>query len=667
MGLVTGILFAYYVPVANTSTLLIGLILSVITLGGLKVWANRHPHKGWYFGLAIYPAFIILGLFLVKLHNPLENPQHYTKKLAVEEQEHTLLFNVQKRLKPSENYEKYVISLTQSDRSIIKGKVLLYLQKDSENYNLEGKQFLTYGQLEVIKKPLNPHQFDYSEYVKRQGIYHQIRLKTTDLIPTPQTTAKTLQDHANNLRTFLATQLEKQTLSPKTLAITKALVLGQRQDIDPETYKNYVNAGAIHILAVSGLHIGIFLWILNFLFSPLLYLKNGKTLRLLLTLLFLWIYAYLTGLSPSVLRAVTLFSFIAIGQHIRHKKGSTYNALLISAFILLCCNPMLLFDIGFQLSYAAVFAIFWIQPLIARYYRPRFFLDRLYWDVLTVTIAAQLGVLPLSIYYFHQFPLLFFVTNLAIVPILGALLGFGILVVTLAAIDILPTFLVTTYNFLIERMNMLVEWVASKDTFLWSSISFSKVALITGYLVLISGVLALKKFQPQRIYRFGIFLVVFISVLIVEKIRTQHEERFIVFQQYKNTLLGHHTGNRLTLLSRDSVPEKTTNYMLKPYAIAQQIKTQSQAALKNAYRYKEQALLIIDSTGFYSSTIQPKILLLTQSPKIHLDRIIDSLHPQKIIADGSNYPSVVRRWKATCKKRDIPFYNTAVSGAFVLE
>ncbi len=669
MAVIVGIILAYYFPVQNMELLISGLGIGVLVLGFLKIKANNAPEKGIYFGVALCPAFVLLGMLLVQLHNPLGSAQHYTKKLVDVTKPHTLVFKIQKRLKSSQYYEKYTISLQQSDSVSIKGTVLLYIQKDtlSKHLDLTGNRFVTYAVMTPLQKSLNPHQFDYANYLRNQGVYHQIRLGARELISVPQASSTTLRAHSCNLRNFLIQELEKQPFSREVLVIVKALLLGQRQDIDADTYQNYVNAGAIHILAVSGLHIGIFLWLFNFLLYPLLYLKHGKTLRMVSAIALLWGYAYLTGLSPSVLRAVTMFSFVAIGQVIRFKKGNAYNALLISGFVLLCFDPLLLFDVGFQLSYTAVFAIIWIQPLLAPYYKPRFFLDRIYWDTFTVTFAAQLGVLPLSIYYFHQFPLLFFVTNLAIVPFLGVLLGFGIGVLVLAAFGILPSLLVGGYNILIGWMNVVVAWVADKEMFLWSAISLSRSLLVISYVVLISGVLMFKKFRPQRVYRFGVTMLFFLGVLMIEKVLSYNQQRLLIFHQYKNTLIGDHTGSHLNVLTRNSISSKTAEYILEPYQIAQKIKTKTQEPLKNAYRYKRQQVVLIDSTNLYSSILQPDILLLTQSTKVHLDRVIDSLHPKKIIADGSNYPSAVQRWEATCKKHHVPFYYTGLSGAFILE
>ena len=225
-------------------------------------------------------------------------------------------------------------------------------------------------------------------------------------------------------------------------------MLGQRQDISKEIYNSYTQAGAIHILAVSGLHVGIILLLLNFIFKPLIYFKNGNYIKLIVIVLILWSYAVIAGLSASVVRAVTMFTAVAIGMHLK-RPTNVYNTLTISAFFLLLFKPMFLFDVGFQLSYLAVLAIVIIQPMLEKLWKPKFKLIDFFWKIFTVTIAAQFGIIPVSLYYFHQFPGLFFLSNLVIIPCLGFILGFGILIIILGLLNLLPNFLASTFGFVI--------------------------------------------------------------------------------------------------------------------------------------------------------------------------------------------------------------------------
>ena len=153
----------------------------------------------------------------------------------------------------------------------------------------------------------------------------------------------------------------------------------------------------------------------------------------------LWCFALIAGMSASVVRAVTMFSFVAVGLSFKRRKTILFS-LISSAFLLLLVKPMFLFDVGFQLSYLAVFGIVWVQPKLANLFNCKYWFFRKVWSMCSVSIAAQMGVLPLSLYYFHQFPGLFFLSNVLIIPFLGAILMGGILVIILALSNMLPPF-----------------------------------------------------------------------------------------------------------------------------------------------------------------------------------------------------------------------------------
>jgi competence protein ComEC len=192
--------------------------------------------------------------------------------------------------------------------------------------------------------------------------------------------------------------------------VVSALILGQQQDISKEILKDYQYAGAIHILSVSGLHVGFILLFITFLLKPLRKDKLGNTIRLLTIIISLWGFAILAGLSPSVVRSVTMFSFVAVGMYLK-RSTNIFHTLLVSMFLILFFQPSFLFDVGFQLSYLSLFFILWLQPVISNLWEPKNKIVSYFWDILTVSFAAQIGAFPLSIFYFHQFPGLFFINK----------------------------------------------------------------------------------------------------------------------------------------------------------------------------------------------------------------------------------------------------------------
>ena len=430
ISLIVGIVIGHYFCIAVIQAL-IALCISIAMLT-LFWWKSQKPFKrGWGFVASAIMMFVVFGITLVNLHNPLHRPNHYSNLVYDQQLQQPIgiKFNVKERLKSTSYYQKYIIDIVIIDAKSTQGKLLLLLPKDSLHTNLDiGNRYTTFTLIKPIPKPLNPDQFDYAAYLKKQYITHQIKLHPSQLIKDPDPTLSIFR-LADQVRKHIILKLKTYSFSTKQLAVIQALLLGQRQDIDQQTIQSYRDAGAMHILAVSGLHVGILLLLLNTVLRPLeRYYQKGKVLKIVLLLVFLWFFAIIAGLSPSVLRAVSMFSFLTIGMQIG-STTSTYNALILSAFVLLCFHPLLLFSIGFQFSYIAVFSIVYLQPIFAKWYTPSNFLVKKIWETLTVTFSAQLGLAPLTIFYFHQFPLLFFVSNLIIIPFLGSILGLGVVVI----------------------------------------------------------------------------------------------------------------------------------------------------------------------------------------------------------------------------------------------
>jgi competence protein ComEC len=546
------------------------------------------------------------------------------------------------------------------DDQKVSGKIILNFSADTLNqkYSVDD-ELLFYGEFDSVHPPINPHQFDYKAYLKRLGIYHQIRLNTANHF-VMENSSKTIYGVAAAFRNTISAKLREANFGKDELGIIQALLLGQRNDISETTYNNYKNAGAVHILAVSGLHIGILLLLLDFFLRPIERLPKGKTLKLVTIVTLLWSFAFLAGLSASVVRAVTMFSFVAYALYL-NRPSNTFNILALSMFaILMVFNPMLLFQVGFQMSYAAVIAIVWVYPLLQRLWFPKNKIVRKVWQLLSVSIAAQLGVLPISLFYFHQFPGLFFVSNLLIVPFLGLILGMGILVIVLALLNSLPAFLVDGYDSLIRWMNTIIEWVAQQEAFIFTNISFDRVQLVLSYLMVISLLILFSKVTFKRTALFLSCLIGFQLWSFYSIYKTGKKETLFLAHQTKNSILIHQTGNALSVLSYN---KEATKRIITDYKVAEHIKTIEHRPLQNSYKFKKKNIVVIDSFGSYIST-KANYLLLTRSPKINLGRLLDSVRPKQVIADGSNYRSYIKRWKTTCSKRKIPFHYTGDKGVF---
>lgn len=662
--LAIGIALGRYLNINFEVSLLVTLAL-LITVGLYWFFLRRKVSKQPFFGLLVYASMICIGINTYEIKNEKLRPQHYTNINPKESYENFIL-RIKERLKPDLYNEKYIVNLESLNGLSKEGQLLINVRLDSSATTLPVDALVfANGKLQTIQKPLNPHQFDYSQYLELKQVYHQLYLDKNS-IRIISTEPSSIYGYADQLRQHINARLISSGFEDRTLSIINALLLGQRQSIDKTIYNNYVNSGTIHILAVSGLHVGILLWILNFLFRPLLYLKHGRIIRPTLLITLLWLFAVIAGLSPSVTRAVTMFSIISIAMHLK-RPANIYNTLAISAFIILLFKPAFLFEVGFQLSYLAVLGIVSIQPLIYKLWKPKLLLIDKLWQIFTVTLAAQIGVAPIGLFYFHQFPGLFFVSNLVVIPFLGVILGFGLLVIVLALVKVLPDWIVTIYSTVIDALNGFIAWVAQFEDFLLRDIPFTVLQVVLCYTIIISFV-QFYKFKSYKWLITGLIGIISFQAQLVFSNHYNESENFIVFNKSRHTILGLRQNSHLLVHHNLDSLKYQTDKVIQNYKVGEEINHVTTDNLEFVYKIQKDKLLIIDSLGIYKNiSFRPKYILLRNSPRINLNRLIDSLAPIKIIADASNYKSYVQRWKATCTERKIPFHYTNEKGAYIFK
>ena len=662
IGIIMGYLISIPLHISLYITVFLFSFLTVIFL-----IARKQFIKTIWFGALSFITMISIGILTVNFHNEPHFSSHYSNQIFKSEDSlKTVSFRIREVLKPGNYYDKYVIDILKVDDSEVNGKSLLNIEKDSLTSALKVDDiYITKTNFKNLIHPLNPNQFDYKNYLEKKYIYHQLFIKNETLL-TVSSNTHTLLGIANNLREYINSKLKLYNFKPDELAIINALFLGQRQDISKEVYSSYTNAGAIHILAVSGLHVGIILLILNFILKPIERFKNGYFFKTILLVSILWSFAIIAGLSASVTRAVTMFSIVAIAMNLK-RPTNIYNTLAISMLVILLFKPLFIFDVGFQLSYLAVFAIVIIDPLLYKLWKPKNWLLDIYWHTFTITIAAQFGIISVSLYYFHQFPGLFFVSNLAIIPLLGIILGFGIIVILLAILNLLPQFLADIFGHAIGAMNHVVGWISNQETFLFKDISFGALYVIVSYVFIISLIRLFIKKNYKTLRFFLITILIFqVSVIFIKY--QLPENQFIIFHKSRCSLIGNVTKNKITVAHDFDSITQSKNNIIKDYAVENHISNIENDSIKPFYILNKKIVLVVDSLGVYNiKSVKPDYVFLRQSPKLNLNRLIDSIQPKYIIADGSNYKSYVEHWKAICKKRKLPFHQTSKKGAFIID
>ncbi|WP_405384343.1 ComEC/Rec2 family competence protein [Maribacter sp. LLG6340-A2] len=663
-----------FIPIRFTLLLILGILIgtvlplnpwylllstTVLFLFLAFIFLRKHYSKSIFFGIIASLLVVHIGMFCFSIAQPINHHSHYSNHTNDEPAIWTL--KIKEALKPSPFSKRYYAKVIGIDHQPVRGTILLSLPQDSTTLKIDD-EIVVFSKPNPILPPLNPHQFDYKGYLETLGIYDQMKIGQHQFIRLahPKTTLVGL---ASNVREHIIGKLQKEEFGTDELGIIQALLLGQRDGITETTYNNYQKAGAVHILALSGLHIGILLVLIQFILRPLTSIPHGKTLILILSVILLWTFAFIAGLSASIIRATTMFSFVAYALYL-NRPSNTFNILALSIlFILLFIDPNLLFQVGFQMSYAAVFSILWIFPILRDLWFPKNKVIRYFWQLLCVSFAAQLGVLPISLFYFHQFPGLFFVSNLIVVPALGLILGTGIIVILLSLLNILPPQLTWFYNEVISQMNGLITWVAQQEQFIFSAISFDGIQLVLSFIILFIGVELYSKGTFKRTAVFILSIISFQAYTFYQTKNAKNKKEVLVVHQTRESIMFNRNGSHLSVLSNQ---KKLPQYILSNYRIAERIDTVTHDSLKNSYSIHNTKIQVIDSAGIYHKAPSP-IILLTHSPKINLERLVDTLSPIEIIADGSNYKSYVERWKSTCIKNKIPFHYTGEKGAYLFE
>jgi len=338
------------------------------------------------------------------------------------------------------------------------GRVNGYVSQEHATAMRYGDRLLIKGSPEKTQAPSNPGEFDFANYLGYNNIFHQ-QFIGSDFAMLGREMPNWFVEKSIKWRSQCRDLLMAHISDDEVRSVMLAIVLGIKDELDPELQSAFSASGAMHVLAVSGLHVGIIYMIVLGAFK--LIRLDGFRYRwwvAVASLLVLWMYAFVTGLSPSVLRAVTMFSFVALAKAM-NRNSNIYNTLAASAFVLLWFNPYLLMSVGFQLSYLAVFGIVYLQP---RFYRLLDFnhtlLDKI-WAITCVSLAAQIATAPLSVLYFHQFPSYFLISNLFIIPSAFIMLLMGLAMLILSPLPYLGEGLGWLIEQFVYIVNSLVFWV----------------------------------------------------------------------------------------------------------------------------------------------------------------------------------------------------------------
>ncbi|AWA29598.1 competence protein ComEC [Flavobacterium magnum] len=641
------------------------LLLCFVLCALAFVYSVKHAAQRVIFGICIYCFSFLSGLFAYTAqHYATEN--HYSRQLSANDARHSCKLTIKEVLKSNSINDRYVATVEHIDTKPCTGLILLNLKRaKNAGRIITGATLLVSGQIQRHRPPQNPEQFDYGKYLSQKSIFAQMYADSANV--TAVDTLKNLSYYAAAFRNRIISNLEKRHFNKDNLAVITALILGQQQDISKETIQDYQYAGAIHILSVSGLHVGYIMLFVNFMLLRVPKSKSGNIIRLFAVLVSLWGFSFIAGLAPSIVRSATMFSFVAVGLYLK-RETYIFHTVLVSLLLILMVSPSFLFDVGFQLSYVSLFFILWLQPFLSRFWTPKTKAAKYFWDIITVSAAAQIGAFPLSVYYFHQFPGLFFVTNLVILPALGIIMAYGVLVMALAFFDAVPGFLSTSLDVLIGWLNLTIRKIASFDQFVVRDIPLNAAMLIVLYVTVIVLFLWLMKPTYRKIVWAICCLLFFQGTLIYNRWKNDTAETFVVFRMKNSSLITEKHGHGIRVYCEDGVRTKVLqDPNLTAYRVANFSKIVAVKQMRNVMYFKRRSIFIADSCGIYPKGIRPDIVLVTQSPKINFERMLNEMKPRQVVADASNFKFYTEHWKASCQKQKIPFHAIAEKGYYQLQ
>ena len=651
IGIVTGNYF-------HLNQTLIFAFLGVLLIGLL--WLNKNYRYTFniYFGLGIQIFFVLVGILITQQHN--QKPELFEKGTF-------MAVVLETPLEKQNSYKSLLqIEAVSYSDSILPTKetVIAYFSKTDSIAELTAGDIIVFDNPpQTIENSNNPYEFDYKNYLEKKLIYRQVYIPANNFLKTRQT-KKSISIWAEQTREKLLQIYRSQPIDETEFEILSALTLGYKRELEPETKRIFSASGASHVLAVSGLHIGIVFYLITLFFGFLRRIKNGRFLFMLISITTLWTYAFITGMSPSVMRAATMFSIFAIGENL-NRRSNIYNLLAASAIILLLINPNNLFDIGFQLSYTAVFGIVFLQPKLDKMIFVRNKILKFFWMLVTVSLAAQIATFPITSYYFGQFPTYFWLTNTFIIPAVMVLIPIGILLLFVSTVPVISTILAFLLNYILKITYFLLSSIYQLP-FSVFNISIEPYQFL--FLITTVG-FAFVFIKNQKIFYlkaslFSIFVVLFTTIVLT--IYQLKQTEIIVYNTGKNTAIQLINGKLNYIVTNEKLTNEEKwfhpgNITSRALRLNPPVFVESQDSISNEYLKMKNKFFIFGGKSFSFNQN------LNESKNNKLpDFIINPTFPDAGIVDSKRNTIIITNKSFFTKKHSFPgeIHNTAIKGAF---
>lgn len=665
MPLVGGIVTSEYLELIPIT--LISLLLAAILF---ILWPHLQRLKGaynlrWSFGAGIMLLLFVLGYSLA-------SHKENSTKFSFFGQTSTYLVHLTDA--PAEKAAALVIrakilnTTNHLNKSQVSKTVLLYLQKDSAAMALtQGDLLLISTEFIRPSSVVNPRGFDYATYLRRKGIGATAFVNSGrwDWIGHHETFS--LKMIAGRSRDALLKVYHRLGFNDEEFAIVAALTLGYKETIEPELRERFSHSGAMHILAVSGLHVGVIYLILQMVLS---FILRGRRFLLLNTLLivgFLWVYAFITGLPPSVIRAATMFSLVAVGKAL-DRRAQVYNTIAVSAFMILLTDPDYIFDIGFQLSYSAVLGIIYFQPKIAKLLNVKNKIFRWGWELTAVSIAAQLTTLPLVLFYFQQFPNYFLLTNYVAIPLATLIIYAAVLFLSLSWMPLFSSMLGVLLKSLLTLLHFAISWISSFPSAI-SDWSVEAHQLFPMFIFLLAIVLYLETKTYRTLLLILGSLLVFMLTDLHQNYQQLNAQQLIIYADHRHTHIDLIAGKSTQLFTTDSI---AAGRVTKSFYRSSRLTNDSIVQLTGSTFFSFGSVtgaVLMDDEWLKQQVLRPfsvDVLTIGHGVRPRADALLRNFKPNVIII-----PSSLRGWYADelirhADDHGVECYLIAQSGAYVL-
>mgnify|MGYP000851758028 CR=1 FL=1 len=671
----TGILFAinanspfpillYTIPIYIA---IIGLFLTIKKL-------NTSFNYSWVFGFIVSISLFLCGIEITNLNTEKYKDSHFGFHLKNSE-----LYLIQTDEPYLEKDKTYKVVATikavkQNDHWVRTcGKAIFSFKKDSISKNIQyGDLLLTRTKFNTIDKPKNPEEFDYRQFLSYKNIYHQAYVDSKNKVLLHENRGNRILRAAYDLRNSLLRIYIQNNISGEEYAVASALILGYDDRIDKELINAYAGSGTLHILSVSGLHVGIIYLLINYLLFFIEKNKYGRSIKCLLILLTLWFYATLTGLSPSVLRSALMFSIIVIAQT-TGRNTNIYNTLCFACFVLLMLNPFSIVDVGFQLSFLAVFGIVTIHPWLYEKYKPKNWFIQQLWMMTSVSLAAQIITFPLGIYYFHQFPNYFILANLIVIPLSTVVLIYGLTMFVLGSIPFLATICSKLFISLLWLLNQSVIYIEKLPGAVWQGISITGFETIILFSIIILCILFISTKHPYHLIVSLVLITIFLSIQITENLFNKNQRLFIVYHTAATSAYDYINGNSTMLICDSSIlnDREKIKFHIQNNRWASNI-TQEKTlytGIKNDFIQFGNKKIAVIKQNIHSvlskERIKVDLIILSKNANTSIMELQKKFMFNKLIMDSSNKEWKVKMWIQECMALGIDYHSVLHSGAYI--